>query len=332
MIEIDGSYGEGGGQILRTAVAMSMITDTGIKVNNIRANRPNPGLSHQHLKSLEAAVGISNGSARGLKKGSKSVEFEPGDIEGGFYRFDIGTAGSVTLMLQALLPPAVVSGKDLTIELKGGTDVKWSPPYDYFENVFLKHLEDIGCEVNSKLIKRGHYPKGGGKIRVDISSGDLKKPEYSTEVSEIKGKAFVTDLPDHIMERMKRSVLKEFLDIPVSIKTGSYSSSSPGTGITIWTEGERTLGCGKLGEKGVPAEKVGKEAAETLKKLISNDVHLDNWSSDQLVPFLSIVKDHGELTVLEKTGHLETNIWVVNKFVKDSISLERIDDHYLLKY
>ncbi|MGM0404994.1 MAG: RNA 3'-terminal phosphate cyclase [Thermoplasmatota archaeon] len=332
MIEIDGSYGEGGGQILRTAVAMSMVTDTEIKINNIRANRPNPGLSHQHLKSLEAAVEISNGSAKGLKKGSESVEFDPGDIEGGLYRFDIGTAGSVTLMLQALLPPAVISGKDLTIELKGGTDVKWSPPYDYFENVFLKHLKNMGCNVNSRLIKRGHYPRGGGKIRVDISAGELKKPEYSAEVSEIKGKVFVTDLPDHIMKRMKKSVLKEFLEIPVSIKTESHSSSSPGTGITIWTEGGRILGCGKLGEKGVPAEEVGKEAAETLKKFISNDVVLDNWSADQLVPFLSLIKDQGELTVLEKTGHLETNIWVVNKFAKESISLEKIDDHYLLKY
>ncbi len=332
MIEIDGSYGEGGGQILRTAVAMSMVTGTEIKINNIRANRPNPGLSHQHLKSLEAAVEISNGSAEGLKKSSKSVVFEPGDIEGGFYRFDIGTAGSVTLMLQALLPPAVISEKELTIELKGGTDVKWSPPYDYIENVFIKHLKNMDCDVNSKLIKRGHYPRGGGKIRVEISSGELIKPEYSTEVSEIKGKVFVTDLPEHIMERMKKSVLKEFLEIPVSIKTESHSSNSPGTGITIWTEGGRVLGCGKLGEKGVPAEEIGKEAAETLKKFITNDVILDDWSADQIVPFLSLVKDHDEMTVLEKTGHLETNIWVVNKFIKDSISLERIDDHYLLKY
>ncbi|MFW6141329.1 MAG: RNA 3'-terminal phosphate cyclase [Candidatus Saliniplasma sp.] len=332
MIEIDGSYGEGGGQILRTAVAMSMITGTEIKINNIRANRPKPGLSYQHLKSIEAAVEISNGSAKGLEKGSEIVEFIPGEIRGGFYRFDISTAGSVTLMLQALLPPAVISGKKITLELKGGTDVKWSPPYDYFKNVFLQHLNNMNCDIESKLIKRGHYPKGGGKIRVDISESEVKKPNYSTDISKIKGKAFVTDLPEHIMKRMKKSVLKEFLEVPVSINTESYTSSSPGTGITIWTEGERVLGCGKLGEKGVPAEEIGKETADTLKTFIGEDVVLDNWSADQIIPFLPMVEERGDLKVLEKTGHLETNIWVVNKFADDDINLEPVGNHYLIKY
>ena len=160
MIEIDGSHGEGGGQILRTAVAMSMVNREKVSVSNIRANRPNPGLSHQHLMALKAAEEISDAETEGLKKGSRKITFDPGEIKGGFYRFDIGTAGSITLLLQTVLPPALLCEDQVEIEVKGGTDVKWSPPYDYFENVLLGNLRKMGAEVESELVSRGHYPKG----------------------------------------------------------------------------------------------------------------------------------------------------------------------------
>lgn len=335
MLEIDGAHGEGGGQILRTAVAMSMVTGRKIRVKNIRANRPNPGLSHQHLMAVEAAAEMSDAEVQGLKKRSTEITFSPRSITGGGYEFDIGTAGSITLLLQALIPAAVNIDKETSITsiiVKGGTDVKWSPPYDYFENVFLRHLEKMGIEISSRLIKRGHYPKGGGKIEVSISPSKIKNYDVEGEIKEIRGRSFVTDLPDHIAARMKRSAEKELSTYPVSISTESYSSPSPGTGITLWTTGTRILGSGTLGEKGVPAEEVGTEAASSLRKCIESDADIDRWSSDQLIPYLSMVNGNGELFVTEKTGHLETNIWVVNQFAENEISLEECEDGYKIIY
>jgi len=332
MLKINGSHGEGGGQVLRTAVAMSMVTGKEFRIDNIRANRPNPGLSHQHLMALKAAAEIGDSEVTGIRKGSTEVTFSPSSVKGGDHDFDIGTAGSVTLMLQALIPPALVADEITTIEITGGTDVKWSPPYDYFENVFLKHIEKMGIKIISELEKRGHYPKGGGKVIVTIEPGEVKGYEVEDDIDEIRGNAFVTNLPDHIAERMKKSAEKELSDYPVTIKTESCSSPSAGTGITLWTERGRTLGCGVLGEKGVPAEKVGREAASMLKKEIESGSDVDRWSSDQLIPFLAITDDSGEIYVSEKTGHLETNIWVVNRFSEKKIRLEEVKEGYKIIY
>lgn len=332
MLEIDGSYGEGGGQILRTAVAMSMVTGTEIRVTNIRANRPNPGMSHQHMMAVKAAAEMSDAEVSGLKKRSTEVTFSPGSITGGEYEFDIGTAGSVTLLLQALIPAVVSKEKKASIVVTGGTDVKWSPPYDYFDNVFLRHLRNMDIEVTSRLIKRGHYPKGGGKIEVIIPPGEIGSYRVEDDIKEIKGRGFVTDLPDHIATRMKKSAEKELSGYPVSIVTESYTSPSPGTGITLWTSGSRVIGSGVLGEKGVPAEEVGTEAASSLKMSIESDADIDRWSSDQLIPYLSMTDDSGELYVTEKTGHLETNIWVVNRFAENEIELEGCEDGYKIIY
>ncbi len=332
MLEIDGSHGEGGGQVLRTAVAMSMVTGEDFRIENIRANRPNPGLSHQHLMALKAAAEISDAEATGMQKGSTEVTFDPSSVKGGDYEFDIGTAGSITLMLQALIPPALVADEITTIEITGGTDVKWSPPFDYFENVFLKHLDKMGVSIDPQLIKRGHYPKGGGKVIVTIEPGEVEGYEVKDDIDEIRGNAFVTNLPDHIAKRMKKSAEKELSSYPMTIKTESCSSLSAGTGITIWTEGNRNLGCGVLGEKGVPAEKVGREAATILKEEIESGSDVDRWSSDQLVPFLAMTDSSGELSVKDKTGHLETNIWVVDQFSKKKIELEGYKDGYKIVY
>lgn len=330
MISIDGSYGEGGGQILRTSIAMSMITRIPIKVDNIRANRSNPGLSHQHYKAIEAAADICDADTSGLKKRSEQITFEPGAVAGGDYEFDIGTAGSVTLLLQALLPPAVSSKDDFTFTVKGGTDVKWSPPYDYFDNVFLSLLNRMGVEIESGLIKRGHYPKGGGKIKVQVKGDGLDDLEVGEKIDGINGIAFVTNLPDHISERMKKSAENILDGYDVNISTGSYSSPSAGTGITLWTEGRRVLGSGVLGEKGTPAEEVGEDAAETLKEGVRNGAELDKWCADQLVPYLSLMDDSGKIKIDEKTGHLETNIWVVDQFVDKQLSIDEGEELYLV--
>ncbi|MEF8874293.1 MAG: RNA 3'-terminal phosphate cyclase [Candidatus Thermoplasmatota archaeon] len=325
MLNIDGAHGEGGGQIVRTALAMSMITGEKIKLTDIRANRPNPGLSHQHVMAVRAAREICDAETEGVEKGSSKIVFDPEDVKGGGFEFDIGTAGSVTLLAQALLPAALPSGKRFSMVLKGGTDVKWSPPYDYFENVFLALLKKMGANISSKLVKRGHYPKGGGEMELNIEPGQLTSQETSQQTDAVKGRSFVTNLPEHIARRMKKEVLKEFLEQETSITIDSYSSASAGTGIVIWTIGKKIVGKGVLGEKGVPAEKVGREAAEGLKEEIQADVDLDVNAADQLIPYLAMIDDEGVLKVRKKTGHLETNVWVVNQFPGMDVELEEED-------
>ncbi len=332
MLEIDGSYGEGGGQIVRTAVAMSMVKDIPIHITNIRANRPNPGLSHQHLMALRGAAVISGGKLKGAGKGATEVTFVPGEVYGGSYRFDIGTAGSITLLLQALIPAVLHADNSVKIQVRGGTDVKWSPPYDYFENVFLDHLRRMGLNISSKLIKRGHYPKGGGKVSLTVEPGIPTPIKTSDNVEGISGRAFVTSLSDHIMRRMRKAVLKEFVDKKVNIELASYQSSSPGTGITLWSVGDRLVGVGKLGEKGVPAEAVGKEAADYMRRAIDAGFQIDRWSADQLIPYLAMCDDHGKIKVEKLTGHLETNLWLVNRFCSDAIRLEEKQNELCMIY
>ncbi|MFW5907178.1 MAG: RNA 3'-terminal phosphate cyclase [Candidatus Natronoplasma sp.] len=322
MLKIDGSHGEGGGQVLRTALAMSMITQEEIKVTDIRANRPNPGLSHQHMMAIRAAEEMCGAEIEGAHKSSSEIIFEPGRIEGGYYRFDIGTAGSVTLLSQALIPPALFSGEEFTFRLKGGTDVKWSPPYDHFKNVFLALLKKMGADIECKLIKRGHYPKGGGEIELRVRGGEITPYEPSQDFGDIRGRAFVTNLPEHIARRMKKEVLKEFMEDETSISIEKYDSPSAGTGIVLWTTGPRIVGKGVLGEKGVPAEKVGGEVAEGLRKEIGSRVDVDIHAADQLIPYLAVMDGDGVMKARKKTGHLETNAWLVNRFEGVDLNLE----------
>jgi len=332
MLKIDGSYGEGGGQILRSALALSMVEGREIEVHDIRANRPTPGLSHQHLMAIKASSEICGAETEGVEKGSTEITFEPGEVESGVYNFDIGTAGSVTLLLQALIPAALEADGEIILKVRGGTDVKWSPPYDHFENVFLELLRRMNGDIGSELIKRGHYPKGGGRVKVSIRPSELGDLSLTGGVERIEGRAFVSELPEHIADRMKKQVLKEFIEIDTSISVESYGSASPGTGIVIWTRGGKILGKGVLGEKGVPAEEVGEEAAEGLKKDIEADVGLDPNAADQLIPYLALSDSGGVLTTRELTGHLETNAWLVNQFLDDAVELVEKEDVVEIRY
>ena len=171
MIQIDGSHNEGGGQILRTALAFSALTGASVEITNIRAGRCNPGLQAQHLCCIQALEKICNATVEGAEIGSTKVKFEPAKIVPGNYEINIGTAGSITLLMQSLLPPLMFAGKKSTLTITGGTDVKWSQPADYFKEILLPHLQRF-AEIKYKLIRRGYYPKGNGQVEITI------KPKY----------------------------------------------------------------------------------------------------------------------------------------------------------
>ncbi|MEM2874388.1 MAG: RNA 3'-terminal phosphate cyclase, partial [Candidatus Nanoarchaeia archaeon] len=180
MLEIDGSFGEAGGQILRTAVALSAITKIPIKVTNIRASRPEPGLKAQHLVGLKAAAELCNAELTGAELGSKEIIFKPGKIKGGSFRFDVGTAGSITLVLQTLVPIAAFAPSKVKLKLIGGTNVAWSPPIEFFQNIFCDYAEKFGLLITSEIEKYGFYPKGGGLVKVEIYPIRNSNPIYLT--------------------------------------------------------------------------------------------------------------------------------------------------------
>ncbi len=332
MIEIDGSFGEGGGQIVRTAIALSALTKKPVKIFNIRAKRKKPGLSYQHITAVESVRRLCDGEVKNLEKGSSVIEFYPKKIRGKNFSFDVGTAGSVTLVLQCCLLPSLFSNESTRITIKGGTDVKWAPPADYFRNVFLKILSKMGANIEFKIMKRGFYPKGGGEIEVNIEPVKELKPLNLSQkkgTKKINGTAFISNLPEHIIKRMKDTALKKLLDYDVKIKDEIAHSFSPGAGITLWTD--NLLGASCLGEKGVSAETIGENAANDLLQEIKSGATLDVYATDQVLPYLALAKDKSVFLTRKISTHAETNMWLIKKFVgikfdvKEENGLKRLE-------
>ncbi len=322
MIEIDGSYGEGGGQILRNTVALSTITKKPVKIVNIRANRPNPGIKAQHYVSIKSIQELCDARVEGLEIGSSELTFYPGEIKGGKYRFDIGTAGSITLVFQAFILASVQTKNPIKITLTGGTDVKWSPTWDYFQHVFLPLLTKTGIDVKAYLIKRGYYPKGGGEAEIEIKPTKTVKPlrlSDDQEFTEIKGIVHIGNLPDNISTRIKHSVIKTLLKhaFMTSIEVDKSKTLSPGTGITLWAESKDTiLGSAVLGERGITSEEVGEKAALNIIKEIESGATLDVYAFDQILPYMVLACDEGESScrIRELSNHASTNMWLLQRF------------------
>ncbi|WP_297556086.1 RNA 3'-terminal phosphate cyclase [Thermococcus sp.] len=324
-VEINGSYGEGGGQILRTAVALSVITGRPVRIYNIRANRPNPGLRTQHLHGILALKELSNARVRGAQVGSTRLEFIPGKAEPKHIRVPIKTAGSITLVLQALLPAMAFTGG--SFEVTGGTDVPWSPPVDYLKNVTLFALERMGLRIRLKIKRRGHYPKGGGLVVGEVEPWEERKPLIALEWRKIErfaGISHATNLPAHVAERQANAAeerLRSFYSVPVEIEREVSRSLGPGSGIVVWAETDSLrLGGDALGKRGKPAEVVGREAADELLEGLTPRKAVDKFLGDQLIPFLAFTG--GEIGVAEITSHLVTNVWVVERFLGKIFEVE----------
>ena len=321
-MEIDGSYGEGGGQILRTAVALSAITKKPIRIKNIRANRPNPGIKPQHYVAIKSIRDICNAETNGLEIDSSNLEFLPKKVKGGEYKFDIGTAGSTILVFQACILASLKTNEPLTITLTGGTDVKWSPSWDYFKHVFLPLIRKTGVSVNARLIKRGYYPKGGGEALLTIHPNKKIQPlqlDKKQEFSKVNGIINISNLPDHVSNRIKHAAIKTLFkkNLRSSIEIEQASSLSSGTGITLWTQTEDTvMGSTVLGERGVSSEEVGETAALNLLREIESDATLDVHAFDQLIPYMAISRNIGysSCIVCELSSHAKTNMWLIKQF------------------
>jgi len=320
-IEIDGGYGEGGGQIVRTAIAMSCALRQDVSISNIRKGRRQPGLRPQHLAGISLAAEMTDAVMKGLEVESTDLEFRPKTNTGGKYEIDIGTAGSVSLVIQTCLLPALFSNGSTELIIHGGTDVPWSPPIDYLDRVFLPILRKMGVNAELFVEQRGFYPSGGGIIRLEISpSRELRGLELTArgKMKEISGSIVSRNLPEHVCERMKNAAVKSLADFPApKISIDSGRGPSTGAVISLAAIYEKTiLGSNALGEKGVPAERVGEIASEGLKEEMISEATLDIHATDQIIPFLYLGRGRSEFRTTELSLHARTNIWVMDHFIK----------------
>ncbi|MHA2119125.1 MAG: RNA 3'-terminal phosphate cyclase [Candidatus Thorarchaeota archaeon] len=335
MIEIDGSYGEGGGQILRTAVSLSALTMKPIRITNIRAGRPKPGLKRQHIAGIELTGLLVDATIKGLDIGSTTVEFVPNERRFGTFSYDVGTAGSISLVLQAVLPPAVLSSEPIVLNLRGGTDVKWSPPIDYMNNVFTHTIARMSPRISINQKRRGHYPRGGGMVSCEVIPTSEVKPLDLVKFGElvkVSGISHCVRLPGHIAEGQAVSaedLIRKSFGIESDIIRESYSKGDdphlgPGTGIVIWAEDEHgtRLGSDMLGERGKSAESVGSSAASHLVSEVSSEMAIDSHLCDMLIPYLAIASGESRIGVTEITSHLTTNIWAIEHILGMQLNLQ----------
>jgi len=333
MIEVDGSYGEGGGQVLRTAVALAAVLSKEIHVFNIRAGREEPGLRPQHMTGVKAAAELCSGHLEGLGVGSTEFVFRPGKLRAGTFRFDVGTAGSVTLVLQTLMPILAFAPGAVQLEITGGTDVKWSPPVDYLRLVTLPILKKIGYHGHLEIVRRGHYPKGGGLVRFSTEGPSKLQPltnEKSGSISRIQGISHATALPRHVAERQATSAKKrlEYAKLPspsIDVEVvDDRTQLSPGSGIVLSSEDQNgnILGSDILGERGRPAEDVGSTAGRILVEEVESAAILDRHMGDMIVPYLVLANGSSDVSISRATQHIITNVKVAKWLTGERFDLD----------
>jgi len=321
MIEIDGSFGEGGGEVVRTAVALSSITGDPVRIKKIRANRDKPGLAAQHMKSVQAVQMMTDASVEGLKLGSTDIFFPPKEIKGGRFNIDVGTAGSITLILQSLIPVAISADRPVEVYITGGTDVLWSPSIDFLRYVTIPVLRSFGIEIEINLIRRGYYPKGRGLVKAVICPSELKGIRIESDETAIRGISHSSGLPKHVAQRQLTAAKTSLIEagLNAEIKLQQSECESTGSGITLWSDHK---GGSALGKRGKPAEKVGFEVAGILISELGSDSSVDRFLSDQLISYMAIASGRSEFSVNRLSRHTRTNMWVTRQFLEVEFEVE----------
>ena len=329
MIEIQGDILEGGGQIIRTSISLAALAGENIHITKIRYKRPKPGLQPQHVTAAKAIATLCDAETEGLTQGSTELIFKPNGHKSGKFKFDVGTAGSIPLVLQALMPCIAFAPNQLELEITGGTDVKWSPPIDYIRLITLPTLRLMGYELTLTVNRRGHYPKGGGNVTVSttpprrLRSITLTKRD---QLTSIQGVSHCVKLPSHVAQRQADTAKQTLTNagyneprIDVESNVSDHDpQTGPGSGITlVATHANPTvIGSDDLGERGKPAEQVGEEAAKRLIEELNSQAPLDRHMGDMIIPYLAVADGHSEIFVSQITMHTLTNIHIAEKILK----------------
>lgn len=328
-VNIDGSHGEGGGQILRTSLALAIITGRKLRMKRIRAGRKRPGLQPQHLACVRAAAALCNGKAtapggKELEPGMQELELIPGTGLAEALEIDIGTAGSTTLLIQTVLVPAIASGKRLRLVVTGGTHNPMAPPFEFLDRVLAPHLRAMGATITLTLERHGFLPKGGGRIVVDIGSGKLEAIEVLTtgEIVARRVTAIVAGLPRHIAEREVACAQERMKDPACEIR--EFGKDGPHN--LFMAEVELASGVRELatshGKKGYPAEDVADDALDALEDFLEADVPVGEHLADQLLLPLAVAGG-GRFRCADLSLHASTNIDTIRAFLDVSIRTEK---------
>jgi RNA 3'-terminal phosphate cyclase (ATP) len=328
-LRIDGSRGEGGGQIVRTALALAVTLGRSVVIRNIRANRPRPGLQPQHLAAVRALAAVGGARVHGAELGSRALEFRPTYLRGGDHRADVaelrGSAGSTTLILQALLLPLVHATAPSRLVLLGGTHVPWSPPFPYVHDVFLPVLRTLGVDASARLLRWGWYPVGGGEVEARVAPAPVLHPFSADEpppLARIAGISAVSRLPRTIAERQARQARERLATAGVTATIDiveDSSARSPGTFVGLFVPGR--AGFSALGRRGVPAERIADEAVDALLAFRATRGAVDAHLADQLLPFLAMARGASRFTCEAISSHLRTVAWLLGKMLPVTIEL-----------
>jgi len=326
MVEIDGSQGEGGGQVLRSALALSILTCQAMRITNIRARRSKPGLMAQHLRAVDAAAAISKASVQGAALNSTELVFEPVEIRSGRYKFDIKTAGATSLVLQTIFIPLSLASSASSVIISGGTHVPWSPSFHYLELNWLPLLIEMGFDAQISLDQAGFYPQGGGRISAVIRpAADIQPLNLTRRGSllHLQGISAVANLPLSIAERQKRQAFKRLQHLRPHIKTVQMPSRFKGTLLLLFAEFENGRACFfGLGKLGKPAEQVADEAVDGLESFLATEGTVDPYLADQLLLPLCLAKGVSTLHTSRVSEHLLTNAAILRAFLTVEIDIQ----------
>ena len=338
LLTIDGSQGEGGGQILRTALSLSAILGRPLRIVNIRAGRKQPGLRPQHVAAVKAAAAICSARVEDAKEHSRELLFEPQTPpQAGVYRFEIGTAGSATLLLQTVLIPLALAGGQSQVTISGGTHVSWSPPFDYLEQVVLPAIAPLGYRAELTLAQWGFYPKGGGKLIAEIDealrpavgttspqaeTGLQPLPAWSqarSQLNVLNVHSFAANVGNQVTARQASQAYNRLAAVGLHATTHLLNPSSVGPGTCVWILAEYAggvrAGFTGYGRQGYPAERVADDAVNAFLAFHAGDAPVDPHLADQLVLPLCLTDQPIAYRTSEITQHLLTNIWVVAQFL-----------------
>jgi len=326
---IDGAQGEGGGQILRTSLTLSILTGRPFRMVRIRAGRPKPGLSAQHVACIRASMAISSGRVAGAEIGSQELRFHPGEISAGEYSVSVGTAGSTSLVLQTIALPLAMADGDSRVTVTGGTHVPWSPLHSFLETDWVPAMEELGVPLSLKLVRAGVFPKGGGEILALIPGRGNPKPlvrKLRGNLRTVRGRAFFSRMPRPIAERMAKDARRQLRRAGVAVSVDAYDirAESPSLGIhlaAVMDDGQ-SIGFSFLCEKGKAVETAARRNVNFLFEWLDSGMACPGFLADQLLLPLSMAREPSVFTTSRITRHLLTNADVIQRFHPVRITIE----------